>query len=104
MPRMTRSLTVVLLPLLMVVTPACSKKKGDKPAEKPAAGGAGAGAGAGGTGGKPATPATSAAGGDVAPTGPVVTECPKSLAGDEEVQRVISKDCGTVVVTGDYYV
>ncbi len=50
----------------------------------------------------PATP-SSAAGGAVQ-AGAIVTECPKSLGGSDKLNRVISKDCGVVPVTEDYYV
>ncbi len=50
----------------------------------------------------PAAPA-SAAGGAVQ-AGARVTECPKSLGGSDKLHRVISKDCGVVPVTEDYYV
>lgn len=33
-----------------------------------------------------------------------VTACPKSLGGSDKLHRVISKDCGEVPVTEDYYV
>jgi hypothetical protein len=46
---------------------------------------------------------SSAAGGAVQAAG-VVTECPKSLGGSDKLNRVISKDCGVVPVTEDYYV
>src|SRR5262249_26298786 len=35
---------------------------------------------------------------------PTVTECPKSLDGSESVNRVITKACGVVPVTGDYHI
>lgn len=44
-----------------------------------------------------------AAGGAVDPTARV-TACPQSLGGADKVHRVISKDCGVVPVTEDYYV
>ena len=46
---------------------------------------------------------SSAAGGAVQAAG-VVTECPKSLGGSDKLHRVISKDCGVIPVTEDYYV
>jgi hypothetical protein len=50
----------------------------------------------------PPTPPT-AAGAEVKEP-PKVTECPKSLGGAETVHRTITKDCGRVTVTDDYYV
>lgn len=51
--------------------------------------------------GKAADPKASAAGG--APVaGAPVTECPQSLSGTDEVDRVITKACGVVPVTSDY--
>jgi|GEM_PF-1402288 len=47
------------------------------------------------------TPASNAAGGGVIPAD-AITECPKSLSGRDEVSRVITKECGTVPVTGNY--
>lgn len=52
---------------------------------------------------KVGTPTSSAAGGAV-PAAGVVSECPKSLGGSDKLNRVISKDCGVVPVTEDYYV
>ncbi len=54
-------------------------------------------------GGVATTAGSSAAGGAV-PAAGVVTECPKSLGGSDQLNRVISKDCGAVPVTEDYYV
>ncbi|HEY8375528.1 MAG TPA: hypothetical protein VIK91_03520 [Nannocystis sp.] len=54
------------------------------------------GAGAAGAG----APGPSAAGDEPTPVG-AVSECPKSLAGDEKQHRVIGKQCGVVPVTGD---
>ena len=51
----------------------------------------------------PAPVDASAAGAGVAGTGRV-TECPKSLGGTDKLHRVISRDCGAVPVTEDYYV
>ncbi|MBA3547178.1 MAG: hypothetical protein H0T76_11890 [Nannocystis sp.] len=50
----------------------------------------------------PATPSTAGAAQAGAVT--IIKECPKSLGGTDKVNRVISKDCGVVPVTEDYYV
>lgn len=76
---------------------------------KPGAGAEGGkgGAGGGAGGGSAATPATGpqSAAGAATPGATRVTECPKSLGGQEsKIDRVISKDCGPVVVTEAYYV
>lgn len=44
------------------------------------------------------------AAGDAVAAGGTVTECPKSLAGTDNVDRVITKECGVVPVTADYAV
>lgn len=70
---------------------------------KPDAAGTG---GKGGGGGDTATPAASgpqSAAGGATPGATRITECPKSLGGPEsKIDRVISKDCGPVVVTEQY--
>jgi hypothetical protein len=101
---MTRK-TIILL--AVGLTAGCGKKL-------PAGQDAGAGAGASGT--KPATPTptpppsaggggdtTTAAGGAVEDL-KVVNDCPKSLQGGEKVARTIKKECGTVIIAGDYNV
>jgi hypothetical protein len=59
------------------------------------------------TGTAPATatapPPQSAAGGEVQAT-QQVSDCPKSLAGDENVARTIKKECGPIAVTANYAV
>lgn len=47
------------------------------------------------------TPASTADGDGVIPAD-AIKECPKSLSGTDEVSRVITKECGTVAVTGNY--
>lgn len=70
------------------------KEPSGETAAKPAGGDpAGGVKGAGGS-------AANAAGGAVA-AGETVTECPKSLGGGDEVNRVITKACGVVIVTED---
>lgn len=88
---MTRPLTSLAVAALVAV--ACQK-----PEAKPADAKAGA---AGETAGK-AGPANAAGGGVEAAVR--VSECPKSLGGADKLHRVISKDCGVVPVTEDYYV
>lgn len=56
----------------------------------------------------PAKPAEAAPNADAAGAGVQavarVTQCPQSLGGSDKVHRVISRDCGVVPVTEDYYV
>jgi hypothetical protein len=96
--------TPLLFALTLATAAACGKKKEEPPAAPTAA-----------PGPAPApTPATPASGGSAAPTptaagaevkeAPKVTECPKSLAGAETVHRTITKECGRITVTEDYYV
>ncbi|MBK9754134.1 MAG: hypothetical protein IPO88_11615 [Nannocystis sp.] len=94
---MTRPLT--LLALVALVAVACQKPEG-KPADGTAEKSATA-ATAGETAGK-AGPANAA--GEGVDAAVRVSECPKSLGGTDKVHRVISKDCGVVPVTEDYYV
>ncbi len=47
------------------------------------------------------TPVSNAAGDAVIPAD-AIKDCPKSLSGRDEVSRVITKECGTVPVTGTY--
>jgi hypothetical protein len=54
-------------------------------------------------GGAAPAPTPTAAGGEVKEP-PKVTECPKSLAGYETVHRTITKECGRITVSEDYYV
>jgi hypothetical protein len=87
---------------LATCTFAC-KKTGETAATADAAAAAATGA--------PTAPATgaapppadtpTAAGGEVAAL-KEVSDCPKSLAGDEEVARTIKKECGPIVVTSNY--
>ena len=49
------------------------------------------------------TPPASAAGGEVGAQ-QQVSDCPKSLGGNEEVARTIKKECGPITVTSNYYV
>ncbi len=88
-----RTMKLPLLAVLAVCAVACKKGEPGVDANKAAA--------------KPdskvGTPTSSAAGGAV-PAAGVVSECPKSLGGSENLNRVISKDCGVVPVTEDYYV
>jgi len=88
---MTRPLSIFAVAALTAL--ACQKPEG-----KPGEGKAGA---AGETAGK-AGPVSAAGGGVDAVVR--VSECPKSLGGADKVHRVISKDCGVVPVTEDYYV
>lgn len=67
---------------------------------KPDDGKKGAGATAGAAGGTAGATNPNAAGDAPAPVG-AITECPKSLGGQEKQHRVISKDCGVVPVTED---
>jgi hypothetical protein len=79
----------------------CGKKK---PVDDKAAGSAAAPASAGSSApanAGSAAPVHTAEGGAVTDL-PVVTDCPKSLAGAEAVARTIKKECGPVVVTGEY--
>lgn len=80
--------------LLALAVLACQK-----PEARPGDGKAGDTKGADSAGAGPAN----AAGGAVDPTARV-TACPQSLGGADKVHRVISKDCGVVPVTEDYYV
>lgn len=89
------AMTLRPLVLLALAALAC-QKPGD------AAGGKDTKAGTAGDPAGKAGPA-SAAGAGVDPTAKV-TECPKSLGGSDKLHRVISKDCGVVPVTEDYYV
>jgi hypothetical protein len=81
--------------LSVALLPACGKKKDQ--ADPAAAPGAAAEAPAGAGGAAPAT----AAGGEVAAI-PKVADCAKSLAGQEKVERTITKACGPVTITADY--
>ncbi len=91
-----------------LVAAACGNKKAD---DKGTTGAPGHGAASGGTGGpgpiknggSAPAPGPTAAGGEVT-TAPNVTDCPKSLGGSESVNRVITKACGVVPVTGDYHI
>lgn len=100
---MKQWLIVGVMPL--VVAAGCKKKPAEDKAAGSASGAASASASASG-----ATPAGSAGsavqtaeGGAVAAL-PVVTDCPKSLAGTEAVARTIKKECGPIQVTADYTV
>jgi hypothetical protein len=85
--------------ILVLLACGCGKKK---PLDDKATGSAGAPpAAAGSAGAGSAAPVPTAEGSAVADL-PVVTDCPKSLAGAETVARTIKKACGPVVVTGEY--
>jgi hypothetical protein len=76
-------------------------KAGDAAAAGAATGAAGAeAAGAGAAGGTAVATAAGEGVGDL----PAIADCPKSLAGQEKVARVIKKECGPVVVTDNYTV
>jgi len=89
-----------LLAVFALCAVACQKPADGKSDAKDAKAGGGAAAGDAAADG---TAGGSAAGGAVQAAG-VVTECPKSLGGSDQLHRVISKDCGVVPVTEDYYV
>lgn len=76
---------------------ACQKPGDGKVEVKDGGAGGAANAGAG------ATAVQSAAGGEVQAAA-TVTACPQSLGGTDKLHRVISKDCGVVPVTEDYYI
>src|SRR5262249_13661872 len=52
--------------------------------------------------GAAAAPAATASGGEES-SAATVTGCPKSLAGAESVNRVITRECGVVLVSDDYH-
>ena len=52
--------------------------------------------------GAAAAPSPTVSGGEES-SASIVTECPKSLGGAESVNRVITRDCGVVVVAQDYH-
>lgn len=88
-------MTLRPLALLALAAVACQK-----PEAKPGDGKAGDTKGADSAG---AAGPVDAAGGAVDRAAKVTT-CPQSLGGADKVHRVISKDCGVVQVTEDYYV
>jgi hypothetical protein len=98
--------TAVAVLAVALAAAGCGKKD-EAPRESPTAGsGQTAGSGAAGAAGPSdygaaAGPVHTAAGGEVS-SAPTVTECPRSLAGPESVNRVITRDCGVVVVTASY--
>ena len=91
-------MTVRPLVLLALAALACQKPADEKAGKDGKVGVVGAAGDAAGTAGP-----ANAAGGAVDPTAKV-TACPQSLGGSDKVHRVISKDCGVVPVTEDYYV
>jgi hypothetical protein len=97
-------LRLALVPLLAGL--GCgSKKAGSAAPDAASATKPGASAAGSTTGGAPASqPVPTAEGGAVAGGLPVVTDCPKSLAGPEKVARTIKKECGPIPITGDYSV
>ena len=94
---MTTIRPAALFALFAPLVLACARPGDAKPGDAKTDASADAKAGAGGQAG------SNAAGGAVAAAG-TVTECPQSLGGSDKLHRVISKDCGVVTVTEDYYV
>jgi hypothetical protein len=92
-------MTLRPLALLALAALACQKPADGKDAKDAKANN---GAAAAGDAAGKAGPAN-AAGGAVDPLAKV-TACPQSLGGSDKLHRVISKDCGVVPVTEDYYV
>jgi hypothetical protein len=91
MNRRLASLSLALVTAL-ALSPACGKKDKDKATDGTGSGAAGStGAGGGGV----------VVGGEI-PGQTIVTDCPKSLGGQESVARTITKACGIVVVADNY--
>jgi hypothetical protein len=105
---MTRMRDLLVCALTVGLAVGCGKKADDPKPEPGKGNGEAAGNGAAGGGGTPnpqgasGGPVRTAEGGEVS-SAPTVTACPRSLAGPESVNRVITKECGVVVVTEDYH-
>lgn len=87
--------------ILVVLALGCGKKKPVDDKAGSAAGSAAAASTNTGAGTGSGSEVHTAEGGAVTDL-PVVTDCPKSLAGAEAVARTIKKACGPVVVTAEY--
>ncbi|MCE9575804.1 MAG: hypothetical protein K8W52_21825 [Deltaproteobacteria bacterium] len=106
-----RTIGIAILGVGLVASAGCKKKKADDGSGSASGGSAASGAGGAGGGGTASggsgagTDTTSNAGsGAVAALKPV-SDCPKTLTGnDTGLDRTIKKECGTVVVDGDYSV